>query len=43
MAERGQIRPKEAEEAMAAIVTTIRQLEAAGELALIAVEEAGGS
>jgi flagellar motor switch protein FliG len=42
MAERGQVRPKEAEAAMADIVTTIRQLEAAGELALVVPEDQGG-
>ena len=36
---RGKVREKEAEEAMAAIVTSIRQLEGAGELALIREED----
>lgn len=39
MASRGKVREKEAEEAMAAIVTSIRQLEGAGELTLIREED----
>jgi flagellar motor switch protein FliG len=38
-AERGRVKEKDAEEAMAAIVTAIRQLEAAGEIALVQPEE----
>ena len=39
MASRGKVREKEAEEAMATIINAVRQLEAAGELALVKEEE----
>lgn len=39
MAERGPVRPKEGEVALTAVVTAIRQLEAAGELSLVMPEE----
>jgi flagellar motor switch protein FliG len=39
MAERGQVKDKDAEAAMAAIVGAIRQLEAAGEIALITTDD----
>ena len=39
MAERGPVRPKDGEAALTAIVTAIRQLEAAGEVSLVMPEE----
>ncbi len=39
VAERGRVREKDAEDAMTAVVTAIRQLEAAGEIALVQPEE----
>ncbi|NEY88812.1 flagellar motor switch protein FliG [Rhodobacteraceae bacterium KMS-5] len=39
MASRGKVREKDAEEAMAAVISAVRQLEAAGELALVRDEE----
>jgi flagellar motor switch protein FliG len=39
VAARGRVRPKEAEAAMAAVIAAIRQLEAAGEIALVQAEE----
>lgn len=39
MAGRGKVREKDAEEAMAAVINAVRELEASGELALIAEEE----
>lgn len=39
MAAVGKVKPKEAEEAMAAVIAAIRELEAAGELALVQTEE----
>ena len=39
MAERGRVKEKDADEAMAAVVLVLRQLEAAGEIALIQPEE----
>ena len=37
--DRGSVKPREAEEAMATIVAAIRDMEAAGELKLVAVED----
>lgn len=39
MAARGKVKPKDAEEAMTAVITSVRQLEGAGELVLIQPEE----
>jgi flagellar motor switch protein FliG len=39
MATRGKVKEKEGEEAMAAVITAIRTLEAAGELTLVLPEE----
>lgn len=38
-AERGQVRPKDAEAAMSAVIAAVRQLETAGEIALVQAEE----
>jgi len=42
IAERGRVRPREAEAAQAGIVNAVRRLEAAGEISLVRPEEEGG-